>query len=333
MTSKSLKEFNTFGVDVNAKAFIEIDSIARLKEEITKGISKPFFVLGGGSNILFTKDYEGTVLKNNVKEFTILRENKKMVHLAVGAGNDWHETVMNCVEKGWGGIENLSLIPGSVGAAPIQNIGAYGCELEQVLLAVSYINLETGEEHKIGRDDCQFGYRDSIFKNELKGKAFIYRVELKINKEPKLNTKYGDIKAKLKDFGVEEPGIADVSKAIIEIRQSKLPDPKELGNSGSFFKNPVVSRQQFREVQASYDGEVRHFKVPDGIKIPAGWLIEQAGLKGKKFGNTGMHAKQALVLVNYGGATGTELIETAKDVQKQVFDTFGIMLEMEVNVW
>ena len=333
MKSRSLKEYNTFGVDVNAKEFIEIDSVSKLKDEIKKGINEPFFVLGGGSNILFTKDYDGTVLKNNVKEFAVLRETKKIVHLAVGGGNNWHETVMECVKKGWGGIENLSLIPGSVGAAPIQNIGAYGCELGQVLLAVSYVNLETGEEHKIGRDDCRFGYRDSIFKRELKGKAFIYRVEMKLSKEPKINTKYGDIKAKLKEYGVKEPGIADVSKAIIEIRQSKLPDPKELGNSGSFFKNPVITRQQFKEVKAAYDGEVRHFNVPDGIKVPAGWLIEHTGLKGKKFGNTGMHAKQALVLVNYGGATGPELIETAKEVQKQVFDKFGIMLEMEVNVW
>jgi len=239
---------------------------------------------------------------------------------------------VKCVDNGWGGIENLSLIPGSVGAAPIQNIGAYGCELEQVLLRVHYVDLETGEVEIVEKEECEFGYRDSIFKNELKGKAFIFRVEIELTKEHVLNTKYGDIKKKLKEFGSESPSIADVSKAIIEIRQSKLPDPKELGNSGSFFKNPVIPTEDFWELEKEHP-DVRHFNVPDGVKIPAGWLIEHTGLKGKKFGNTGMHAMQALVLVNYGGATGPELIETAKEVQQQVFEKYGIMLEMEVNVW
>jgi UDP-N-acetylmuramate dehydrogenase len=329
---KSLKNYNTFGVDVSANEFIEIDSIEQLQELIEEGIQKPFFVLGGGSNILFTKDYEGTVLKNNIKEFNIIKQNSKSVTLAVGAGNNWHETVMECVKNGWGGIENLSLIPGSVGAAPIQNIGAYGVELKDVVVMVHYIDLETGDDYEIAAEYCEFGYRDSIFKNSLKDKCFIYRVDLKLSKIHKLNTGYGDIKDKLKEFGCEEPTIADVSKAIIEIRQSKLPDPAELGNSGSFFKNPVLRRAHFKSVKANHP-DIRSFNVPDGVKVPAGWLIENAGLKGKVFGNTGMHAKQALVLVNYGGATGTELYETAKEVQKQVYEKFDIELEMEVNVW
>lgn len=330
----NLLPYNTFGISALASQFVEVNSVTQLQNLIQEKLisENPFLILGGGSNILFTKNYEGLVLKNNLKGIEVSRENENYVWLKAAGGEVWHELVMYCVNKNWGGIENLSLIPGTVGAAPMQNIGAYGVEIKDTFEELEAINIQTGELEKFNNEQCKFGYRESIFKHEAKGKYFITSVTLKLNKKPVLNTSYGDIETLIKEWKIVKPTIADVSKAVIAIRQSKLPDPAQLGNAGSFFKNPVIEISQFEKLQKNYS-TLKSFPGPDGkVKIPAAWLIEQAGWKGKRFGNIGVHEKQALVLVNYGGGTGKELIELAHKIIDSVKEKFGVELTPEVNI-
>ena len=289
--------------------------------------------LGGGSNVLLCNDYAGLVIRNAIKGKQIVHEDDDHVLLKVYSGESWHETVMYCVERNWGGIENLSLIPGTVGAAPMQNIGAYGVELEQVFDHLEAFNLHTFELETFNKSQCAFGYRESVFKRQLKGQYFIYSVTFKLNKKPSIHADYGDIQAILNEKGLspETAGIKDVSDAVIHIRQSKLPDPKVLGNSGSFFKNPQITIEHFEALKIQFP-DIKGYPQNDGMKVPAGWLIEQCEWKGKRVGNTGSHAKQALVLVNYGGATGSEIYQLAQDIIQSVADKFTIHLEPEVNI-
>ncbi|MBL0079764.1 MAG: UDP-N-acetylmuramate dehydrogenase [Bacteroidetes bacterium] len=329
----SLKDYNTFGLDITASSFCVVKSkteiINLIQNEFSKYAKKLF--LGGGSNILFLKDYEGLVIKNEIKGIEIERETDEYVYLKSYSGTQWHDLVLYCVDKNLGGIENLSLIPGTVGAAPMQNIGAYGVEIKDVFEALEAIDLTTGETIIFTNKDCQFGYRESIFKNQQKNKFFIYSVTFRLNKKPILNLNYGDIQKKLIENECKTPTIKEVSNAIIEIRNSKLPNPKEIGNAGSFFKNPEVSIEKYSELFLLFPSMPK-YDLPNGnVKIPAAWLIEQCGFKGKKYGNTGNHAKQALVIVNYGNASGIEIYNHAILVQKEVEIKFGILLSAEVN--
>ena len=289
--------------------------------------------LGGGSNVLLCNNYDGLLIHNAIKGKQIVHEDEDAVYLKVYSGEIWHDLVMYCVERNWGGIENLSLIPGTVGAAPMQNIGAYGVELEQVFDHLEAFNLHTFELEKFKHQQCAFAYRESVFKRQLKGQYFIYSVTLKLLKKPVVQMEYGDIQAQIKSEGIalESASIQDVSRAVIHIRQSKLPDPKQLGNSGSFFKNPVISEVLFNQLKSNFP-DIKGFPVSNGVKVPAAWLIEQCKWKGKRVGNTGSHAKQALVLVNYGGATGQEIYQLALDIIQSVAEKFSIHLEPEVNI-
>ncbi len=330
----NLLPYNTFGISALASQFVEVNSVLQLQNLIQEKaiLEEPFLILGGGSNILFIKNYEGLVLKNNLKGIEVSRENENYVWLKAAGGEVWHELVMFCVNKNWGGIENLSLIPGTVGAAPMQNIGAYGVEIKDTFEELEAINIQTGELEKFNNEQCKFGYRESIFKHEAKGRYFITSVTFKLNKKPDLNTSYGDIETLLKEWHIAKPTIADVSKAVIAIRQSKLPDPVLLGNAGSFFKNPVIEFSVFEKLQKN-NPTLKSFPAADGkVKIPAAWLIEQAGWKGKRFENIGVHEKQALVLVNYGGGTGKELIDLAYKIIDSVKAKFGVALTPEVNI-
>lgn len=330
----ALKDKNTFGFDISASIFIEINEKADIESLWKTNLlsqSSPLF-LGGGSNILFTKNYPGIVVFNHLKGRNILFENDDVVIVDIGGGENWHETVLWAVSCGWGGIENLALIPGSVGAAPIQNIGAYGIEIEQVLESVEVFDLMEGKWAALSREECQFGYRDSIFKRQAKGRYFISSVQLKLHKHPTINAKYGDIESILLSKNIQEPTISDIANAVIAIRQSKLPDPAVLGNCGSFFKNPIIENALFFQLQQQFP-EMKSFPSAEGfVKTPAAWLIEKAGWKGLRRGNCGVHERQALVLVNYGGATGQEILQLAKDIQQSVESKFGITLEMEVNI-
>ncbi|MCC7298075.1 MAG: UDP-N-acetylmuramate dehydrogenase [Bacteroidia bacterium] len=333
LRNQSIAHLNTFGLNATANLYCEIESIAALQSVWKSNLlvqSSPL-ILGGGSNILFTQDYPGLILLNKLKGKNIIEEDENALLVSVSAGENWHETVLWAVKNGWGGIENLSLIPGSVGAAPIQNIGAYGAEIEQVLVFVEAFDFDTGQVVQLSHSDCQFGYRDSYFKNEGKGRYFITAVGMRLQKNPTVNVGYGDIQAVLERKNMSQPGIADVSAAIIEIRQSKLPDPALLGNCGSFFKNPIVPVATLAFIQQHHP-EVKSFPAQAGfVKLPAAWLIEQCGWKGFREGDAGVHEKQALVLVNYGTAKGTEIIALAKKIQQSVLDTFQVSLEMEVN--
>lgn len=330
----SLKGFNTFGFGVDAALFGRISQAETLAAiwKTTLIPSSHLLILGGGSNIIFAGNYPGLVLKNEILGRTVVRETEEHVYVKIGGGENWHETVMWTVSQGWGGMENLSLIPGTVGAAPIQNIGAYGSELEQIFDHLEAFDLIEGKIAIFKHDECRFGYRESIFKHEGKGRFFITHVVLRLTKNPKVNVKYGDIQAVLDGLGITNPGIQDVSNAVIQIRKSKLPDPAELGNCGSFFKNPVIELSHFTALQQQHT-DIRSFPATEGkVKVPAAWLIEQCGWKGFRRGDAGVHAKQALVLVNYGQANGKEIIDLAKEIQQSVWDKFQIALEMEVNV-
>lgn len=330
--NKSLQAYNTFGIDVKAAAFISVESVEQL-QAILQSKPEPVSILGGGSNLLLTKKVKGLLIQNAIKGIEVLREYKKTVYVSSGGGVVWNDLVNWCIAKGFGGIENLSLIPGTVGAAPIQNIGAYGVELTDVFHELEAVHLKTGKRKIFKHEDCHFGYRNSIFKNRLKGKYCICRVVLKLNKQPRLNLSYGAIQQTLTAMKVENPNIADVGKAVVVIRSSKLPDPAKLGNSGSFFKNPIIGKRQFNQLQKQFPQIVFYPQSDGKFKIPAGWLIEQCGWKGKRVGNTGSHAKQALVLVNYGDATGKEIWRLAQQIIKSVEKKYGILLKPEVNVW
>ena len=329
-----LKSFNTFGIDASASEIIEITDVKSLQELIISGSlnQKPYLILGGGSNVLFTKDYEGLVLLNRLKGIAVVEENEDQIYVKASGGEIWHNLVMYCVNKQYAGIENLSLIPGTVGAAPIQNIGAYGVELKDVFHSLEAINLSNGALEVFEKAQCNFGYRESVFKQDLKGKYFITSVTFKLNKKAILSTHYGDIKKQLDEWGITNPQIKDISNAVIHIRQSKLPDPAEIGNAGSFFKNPVLPELEFNSILQKFP-EIRSFTDKPGfVKISAAWLIEQSGWKGYREGDIGVHQKQALVLVNYGNGTGQQLINLANKIIESVFQKFKIRLHAEVNI-
>lgn len=329
-----LSPYNTMGIHCVADQFVEVRSIEELNEAVavSKNNGLKSMILGGGSNVLFTSDFNGLIILNRIRGIDVIREREQEVVLKVGAGENWHEFVLYCVEKGYGGVENLSLIPGTLGAAPIQNIGAYGVELVDVFVELEALVIDSGEMITLSKPECKFGYRDSVFKRELKGKVIICSVTLKLNRSAKPNYAYASLKQKLESKGITDPTIKEVSDAVIEVRQSKLPDPKEIGNTGSFFKNPVIPVSQFDELKQKFP-ELPGYPVTERqVKVPAGWLIEQAGWKGKRHGQAGVHAKQALVLVNYGKASGKELLELAGMIQDSVKENFEISLTPEVNL-
>ncbi|MHB1147828.1 MAG: UDP-N-acetylmuramate dehydrogenase [Lutibacter sp.] len=325
----SLKPYNTFGIQANAKRFVTVNSVKELKEIINS--EKSLFLLGGGSNILLTGDVEKLVIHLNTKGIIVNDFDEDEILVTAEAGENWHELVLWCVSQNYGGLENLALIPGNVGTSPIQNIGAYGVEIKDVFQQLEAIDIETGKTKIFTNQDCNFGYRNSVFKNELKGKYIILKVTFKLTKKNhNINISYGAIKDLLANK--ENPPIKEIAEAVIAIRQSKLPDPKEIGNSGSFFKNPVVTSDLFKELQKKYP-EIPYYLISENeIKIPAGWLIEQCGFKGKRFGDAGIHEKQALVLVNYNNASGKEIYALSQKIQQKVLETFKIALEIEVNI-
>lgn len=329
----SLQPYNTFGIDAKAKLFCNITSILMLKEVLQHYKSKPLFILGGGSNMLLTKNIEALVLHINLKGIEVVSETETSIIIKAFAGENWHKFVLWCLEKNYGGIENLSLIPGNIGTAPIQNIGAYGVELKAVFESCEAIAISDLSVKTFTKSACKFGYRDSVFKNELKGKYIITSVNLKLTKtNHKLHINYGAITNKLEASNIKQPTIQAVSNAVIAIRQSKLPDPKAIGNSGSFFKNPIISTALFNSLKAKFPNVPSYIISEHKVKVPAGWLIEKAGFKGKRFNNYGVHHKQALVLVNYGNADGKAIFELAKLIQHTIKRLFNITIETEVNI-
>lgn len=332
----SLKPYNTFGIDADARYLVEInhaDDINTLLQ-LTDFIGVPKLILGGGSNVLLCHDFDGLVIKMNIQGIEVLRENDDHVYLLVGAGVDWHELVLFCIERGYAGMENLSLIPGTAGAAPMQNIGAYGVELEQVFESLTAVHTLTGERRTFSHADCQFGYRESVFKRELKGQYIITSVTFRLDKRPTFHTRYGAIQETLQEMGVlpDDLSIRAISEAVVRIRRSKLPNPAQIGNAGSFFKNPEIPKAQFDALKKQF-AELPGYPIGDDlVKVPAGWLIEQAGWKGYRKGDAGVHTKQALVLVNYGNATGNDLLMLAEQVQDSVQQKFGVAITPEVNV-
>jgi len=329
----SLKNHNTFGIEAKAKQFVAVHSVDELKSILKQYKNEKKFILGGGSNMLLTKDIEALVIHIDLKGKKIIKEDNDFVWVESQAGETWHDFVLYTIDNNFGGLENMSLIPGNVGTTPVQNIGAYGTEIKDTFVSCEAINIETQEIKTFTNAECNFGYRESIFKNEVKDQYIITSVIYKLTKRNhKINTSYGDITAELAKNNVTTPTLKDVSNAVIAIRQSKLPDPKELGNSGSFFKNPILLKSDFEKIHQKFP-EMKYYEVSETeVKVPAGWLIEQAGFKGKRFGDAGVHKNQALVLVNYGNATGQEILAVSKDVQKTVFEKFGIHIEAEVNV-
>lgn len=332
----SLKAYNTFGIEATARYWVEINQEEDLQTllQLADYVNTPKFILGGGSNVLLCQNVDGMVVKINIPGISVTREDDTHVYLTAGAGVSWHELVLYCVSNNYAGIENLSLIPGTVGAAPMQNIGAYGVELEQVFDSLTAIHVATGEKRTFTHADCAFGYRESVFKKALKGQYIITSVSLRLNKQPTFHTQYGAIKETLADMGITEANltIKAISDAVIHIRRSKLPDPAQIGNAGSFFKNPEIPKNQFDSLKAQHPSLPGYPVDSETVKIPAGWLIEQAGWKGYRQGDAGVHAKQALVLVNYGRATGHEILALAKQVQASVQEKFGVTISPEVNI-
>jgi UDP-N-acetylmuramate dehydrogenase len=353
-----LKAYNSFGIEVYARKFIEVsdtEELAELLKEHNDGYRK-LYILGGGSNILFTDDFDGTIVKVNNRGIEVLKEDDDEVHIRVAAGEDWDGLVEFCVDKGWGGLENLSGIPGQAGSSPIQNIGAYGSELKDHFISLEAINKCSGEPIAYKAEDCRFGYRDSIFKRALRGRAVITHVILRLTKKPVFNLSYQVLNQKLSHHSAAEINLPKIREAVLQIRASKLPDPKVIGNAGSFFKNPVISSLQLEGLKERFPGIVyydvptfRGSNVPEDnvhvnvlaadcrppttdFKLAAGWLIDQAGWKGYREGDAGVHINQALVLVNYGKATGREILDLSMKIQRSVKEKFGIELEREVNV-
>lgn len=329
----SLKDYNTFGINAKAKQYLNVENLDQLKNILKDNTSENLFILGGGSNLLLTKDIDTLVLHINLKGIRVKSQTETHVVVEAQAGENWHSFVLWCIEKGYGGVENLSLIPGNIGTAPMQNIGAYGVEIKDVFNNCEAITIKDQSTRLFSKADCKFGYRESVFKQELKGQYIITSVCLKLTKSNhNLKIDYGAIKTELEALHIEHPSIKDISNAVINIRQSKLPDPKDIGNSGSFFKNPIISKLDFLDLQKQFP-KIPHYVVSDSeVKIPAGWLIETAGFKGKRFGDYGVHNKQALVLVNYGNAKGIDIFQLAQLIQKTVFRLFNISIETEVNI-
>lgn len=333
-----LKNLNTFGIDVKAQFLADAESKEHLKLILTDETFRniPKFILGGGSNILFTQNFPGLVIKISIPGIEIINDDKDSVLIKAGAGVVWHNLVLFCVERNFGGIENLSLIPGTVGAAPMQNIGAYGQEIKDVFENLEGLFVDSAEEKTFAKEQCSFGYRDSIFKHGLKNKFIITSVTLRLSKNPKLNLNYGTVREEIEKLSgscrIDRVTIKNVSDVICSIRKSKLPDPAQIGNAGSFFKNPEVEEEKFAELKKSFC-EIPGFNLENRkVKIPAAWLIEQCGWKGKRVGNTGCHEKQALVLVNYGDAKGKEILELSQEIKESVGKKFGILLEEEINI-
>jgi len=325
----SLKNYNTFGIDVIANQFVEVTSLPDLKKIIT--YEKNIFLLGGGSNMLLTKPIDKLVIYLNLKGIIVNDTEKENVFVTAEAGENWHEFVLWCISQNYGGLENLSFIPGNVGTSPIQNIGAYGVEIKDTFCQLEALEIATGKTKVFTKEECNFGYRNSVFKNKLKGRFIIINVTFKLTKQNhNIHISYGSIKNHLKN--ITNPSIKDISNAVIAIRKDKLPNPAEIGNSGSFFKNPIIDKELFNKLKENYPNIPHYIVSENNIKIPAGWLIEQAGFKGKRFGNAGVHEKQALVLVNYGNATGEEIYNLAKEIQQTVKSKFLINLDMEVNI-
>jgi UDP-N-acetylmuramate dehydrogenase len=329
----SLKKYNTFGIEAKAKQFVAVQSQEDLKSILAANQSQQKFILGGGSNMLLTKDVDALVIHIDLKGKKITAENEDFVWVESQAGENWHEFVLWTIDQNFGGLENMSLIPGNVGTTPVQNIGAYGTEIKDTFVSCQAMLIENQETKTFTKEECRFGYRESIFKNEAKNQYVITSVVFKLTKRNhKINTSYGDISTELAKKNISNPTLKDVSNAVIAIRQSKLPDPKELGNSGSFFKNPILLKSNFEKIHQQFP-EMKYFDISETeVKVPAGWLIEQAGFKGKRFGDAGIHKNQALVLVNYGNATGQEILNVSKNIQETIFKTFGIHIEAEVNV-
>lgn len=331
----SLKPYNTFGVEANARYFAEVNSVEELTQTLkqSKNQTLPILFLGGGSNILLTKDFEGLAIQLHLKGISEEIINENEVLITAKAGENWHEFVIFCLSKNYGGLENLSLIPGNVGTSPMQNIGAYGTEIKDVFVECKALNLETLELETLSAEQCRFGYRDSIFKQEGKGKHVILEVTFRLTRENHLiKTEYGAIQSELQNLGIENPTIQDISKAVINIRQSKLPDPKVIGNAGSFFKNPTIPLAQFEDLKQRFEN-IQGYTNGDSVKVPAGWLIEQCGWKGKQIGNVASHKLQSLVIINAtGNATGKEIFDFSTMIIESVKEKFGIELEREVNI-
>ena len=329
----SLKDHNTFGVDVKARFFAEVTGLMQLRKLLDLSVYPNRFILGGGSNLLLIDDIDALVMHIALKGITLFEEEEDYVIIKAMAGENWHQLVLWCLEREYGGIENLSLIPGNTGTAPIQNIGAYGVELKDVFVSCEAMDLESLELVELSKEQCRFGYRDSIFKKEAKGKYIITSVKLKLTRKAHIiRTDYGGVQEQLNQMGVAVPGIKDVSAAIMHIRQKKLPDPALLGNSGSFFKNPILSKTRVEKLVKNHP-EIPVYEVSESqVKVPAGWLIDQCGLKGYRKGDAGVHERQALVLVNYGKASGQEILELSREVQEKVQSKFDILLEPEVNI-
>jgi len=329
----SLKQFTTFGIETKAKHFATFKSVEELIAILKTANTEDLLILGGGSNMLFTKDYEGLVLKNEIMGIDQISEDDQHIFVKFGAGEVWHNSVLACIDNGWAGVENLSLIPGTMGAAPLQNIGAYGVELKDVFQELEALHIQERKIHCFNNFECQFGYRESIFKKEEKGNYIITSVTLKLNKNPELNTSYGAIERELEVMGIKELSIKAISDAVIRIRESKLPNPDEIGNAGSFFKNPVISANQYEQLKIKHPN-ISSYPLDDGtVKIAAGWLIDQAGWKGKTYDNYGVHKNQALVLVNYGDAQGRDIFKLSENIISDIKSKFGIQLEREVNVY
>lgn len=326
----SLLPYNTFGIDVSASRFLEYASVAELKEYIAQGaVTTPFLHIGGGSNLLFTKDYDGLILHSRIGGIEVTAEDSQTVSLRVGAGVVWDDFVACCVEHGWYGAENLSLIPGEVGASAVQNIGAYGVEVKDLITAVETVNIQ-GYERVYSVEECEYAYRNSIFKRPENKSVFVTYVRFRLSKEERYTLDYGTIRQELAKYPA--PTLPIVRKVIIEIRESKLPDPKVTGNAGSFFMNPIVAKDKLEALQRDYP-RIPYYELPDGrVKIPAGWMIDQCGWKGKSLGPAAVHDKQALVLVNRGGAKGSDIIALSDAVRASVCDKFGIDIHPEVNV-
>jgi len=331
----NLKANNTFGIEVQAKKYTEITDEDDFKSLIEDGVllKDERLILGGGSNVLFTKNFDGIVIKNNIKGIELLGENDDHVFVQAGAGETWHDFVLYCIDKGWYGIENLSLIPGNVGASPMQNIGAYGVEVKDVFHELEAVHISSGETHYFNKSSCEFGYRESVFKMDMKNQYLISSVSFRLSKKPNFSVEYGAIKQELDKMKVSELTAKDISNAVINIRSSKLPNPKVLGNAGSFFKNPVIDETTFHQVKGAHENLVAYPAGEGKMKLAAGWLIDQAGWKGKVVGKCGVHDLQALVLVNHGGATGQEIYDLSSEVLQSVKEKFGVELEREVNIY
>jgi UDP-N-acetylmuramate dehydrogenase len=339
----SLKPYNSFGIDARARYFTPFKSVSELQSALTaysqlrasngaESGKYQVLIIGGGSNILFTQDFNGLVLKNDIRGFEKVKETDEHVYVRAGAGENWHYFVMHCIKNNWAGVENLSLIPGCVGASPMQNIGAYGVEVKEVFHELTAFHLQEKCNYTFSLKDCAFGYRDSVFKNKYKDQFAILNVTFRLNKLPVFNTSYGAIEQELERMGTKKLSIKAISTAVINIRNSKLPDPKEIGNAGSFFKNPSITKERFLQLKDQFENIVGYENEDGSVKLAAGWLIEQCGWKGYREGNAGVHEKQALVLVNHGDASGAQLYEISEKIMQSVLVKFGVHLEREVNI-